>query len=113
MPQFIIKDFLAIKEVNIKVKGLTILAGDSNAGKSSILKAIKAACHNRFKLGQVRHEADFILVKLKWSETDPILSVVRRPTGSPTMILGNQTYSKLTRTVPPEVEEYNNLGQIS
>lgn len=117
--QFIIKDFLAVKEAKITVKGLTTLHGDSNAGKSSILKAVRAATHNRFRTKQVRHGSEFITVKVKWDDDHRILSVIRRPTGSPTMVITDPkdpsntlTFSKLSTTLPKEVEEFNNLGVL-
>ena len=64
MPQFIVRNYLAVKEVKLNVKGLTTLTGDSNSGKSSTLKAIDAACHNRFMSGQVRWGEDKIVVKI-------------------------------------------------
>ena len=45
----IVRNFQSVKEAKINISGLTVLRGESNAGKSSYLKALYAATHNRFR----------------------------------------------------------------
>lgn len=108
----IIKDFQCIQKVTLNVQGLTILQGDSNQGKSSILKGIYAATHNRFTPQQIRYGTDQATVKLRWDKNDTVLSVVRKEKGSPLMALGEHQFSKLGRSVPPEVDAWSNLGSV-
>lgn len=112
MSHFIVENFGPIVKANVKVEGITTLHGESNAGKSSFLKAIHAAIHNRFVRGQVRHGEEATTVKLKWTPDGEVLSVKRFPEGSPLMKLGKHTFSKLGRSVPVEVEEFNNMGVL-
>lgn len=112
MPDFIIRDFQSITEAKIPVKGFTIIVGDSSAGKSACLRAMFAATHNRFKIGQVQHGKEFIEVKVRYEDDDRILVVRRNQTGSPVMKLGDKVFSKMARCVPQEVEEFNNFGTL-
>lgn len=112
MPDFIIRDFQSITEAKIPIKGFTIIVGDSSAGKSACLRAMFAATHNRFKIGQVQHGKEFIEVKVRYEDDDRILVVRRNQTGSPVMKLGDQVFSKMARCVPQEVEEFNNFGTL-
>ncbi len=43
-----IENYKAVKEAKLQIKGLTVLRGASNQGKSSIIQAIKASMLNRF-----------------------------------------------------------------
>ena len=113
MPDFIIRNFQSIKEAKISVKGFTLLVGESSSGKSACLRAIYAATHNRFKIGQVRYGEEAATVKVRYPESDKVLTVVRRSTGSPIMKLGDEVFSKISRNVPQQVEEFNNFGVLS
>lgn len=108
-----VKDFQAVKDVSLQIEGVTILKAPSNGGKSSTMKAIFEATHNRFASNQVRFGEDNAVVKLRWDNEQKTLTVTRsRRGGSPTMQLGDSVFSKLTRSVPTEVEEYNNFGDL-
>lgn len=113
MLDLIVRDFQAVKEVKLRIKGFTVLKGPSNSGKSSTIKAFYAATHNRFGSNQVRVGEDSAVVKVRWEGKEPTLSVMRKWSGaSPIMKLGENTYHKLSRNVPSEVEEFNNFGSL-
>lgn len=109
--QLLVKDYQVVQKVNILAEGFTAIKGPSSSGKSSTLKALFAALNNRFSSGVVRNGESAAIIKLKWTPEDKLLTVIRSCTGgSPRMQLGEQSWSKLTRDVPSEVEAYNNLG---
>lgn len=111
MIQFIINDFQSISDARLKVDGITVIVGESNQGKSACLRAIQAACTNRFKAGQVKQGKDQALIKIKTPESDEVLSVARSWSGgSPKMKLGGRVYSKLGRTLPSEISDFLKLG---
>lgn len=111
MIQTIINNFQSIKEAKIKVEGMTLLVGESSQGKSACLRALQAACTNRFKAGQVRHGEDHALIRIKVPESNDVLSVLRPwAGGSPKIKLGSLEFSKLGRTLPSQVTNYLNLG---
>jgi len=55
----IVRNYQSVVEAKINIKGLTVLRGASNAGKSSYIKALYAATHNRFRIGCIRYGEEF------------------------------------------------------
>lgn len=114
MFQTIIKDFQSIDEAKINVDGVTIIVGETNSGKSACLRAIEAACLNRFKMGQVKQGRDYACIKFRVDKEGPILTVARNYLGgSPRIQLGSHVFTKLGRTLPKEVATYLNIGEVS
>lgn len=112
MLDFIVNDFQSLTDVKIRVEGLTLLVGESSSGKSACLRALYAATNNRFRNGQVQYGKDHSTVKVRVPESSDILTVVRPYSGSVSMKLGNQTFSKLGRTIPQQVSQFLNLGSL-
>lgn len=114
MFQTIIKDFQSIDEAKINVDGVTIIVGETNSGKSACLRAIEAACLNRFKMGQVKQGRDYACIKFRVDKEGPVLTVARNYLGgSPRIQLGSHVFTKLGRTLPKEVATYLNIGEVS
>lgn len=116
----IVRDFQSVKEAKINIKGLTVLRGASNAGKSSYIKALYAATHNRFRIGCIRYGQEFTEVKVKVSDSPYLMTIKRRETGSPRISLINkdnpedrESWSKLNRDLPNEVIDYLNFGYVN
>jgi len=109
---FKIKNFQSIIDASIRVEGFTILVGESSQGKSACLRAINAACNNKFKQGFLRYGADMIEIGISYDDNPNMLVVRKTKTGSPEYELGELVFQKLNRTVPPEVETFNNFGSI-
>lgn len=109
-----VENFKSVRRAKILIKGLTVLTGESNEGKSSYLKALYAATHNRFKGNSVRWDEDFALIKIKPEEENRVLTVKRKAQGgSPIVTLGSlPPWCKLNRDMPKEVQDYLNLGQV-
>lgn len=116
----IVRNYQSVVEAKINIKGLTVLRGASNAGKSSYIKALYAATHNRFRIGCIRYGEEFTEIKLKVSESPYVMTIKRRETGSPRISLVNknnpedrESWSKLNRDLPNEVLEYLNFGYVN
>ena len=107
-----IRNFQSIKEADINVDGLTILVGESSQGKSACLRAVNAACNNKFKQNFLRYGADTIKVAISYEENPNQLIVSKTKKESPTYELGDLVFQKLNRTIPDEVNEFNNFGII-
>lgn len=105
-----IKDFQSLEKAHLGIKGLTLLIGESSQGKSSCIKAIKAAAYNRFRSGQVRHGSEATIVQLLFD--DHKFSVKKTPQGSPVMVIDSLKFSKLGRDVPTQVDEVLNMSPI-
>ena len=106
-----IKNFQSIKEADIDVEGFTILVGESSQGKSACLRAVNAACNNKFKQNFLRYGADTISVAINYGN-DTTLEITKTKKESPTYKLNDIVFQKLNRTVPEEVNDFNNFGII-
>ena len=42
-----VKDFQIIQDVSLSIKGITLVVGSNNNGKSSLVRALYAAIYNR------------------------------------------------------------------
>lgn len=113
MLQFIIQDFQSISKANIEPHGLTLIVGESNQGKSAILRAVKAAAENHFRPGQVKTGHQFAQVHFKDTDTGDVLSVRRSyQGGSPLYRLNDLEFSKLGRSLPQEVLDFLSLSEV-
>lgn len=120
MINVIVRNYQSVEEAKVKIEGITIVRGASNAGKSSFMKALYAGTHNRFRIGCIRYGEEFCEVKVKFGESENVLSVKRKETGSPRITLGDpknpedsQRWSKLGRDLPTEVVDFLNFGTIN
>lgn len=116
----VVKNYQSVKEAKINISGLTVLRGESNAGKSSYLKALYAATHNRFRIGCIRYGEEFTEIKIGTSDSPYMMTVKRRETGSPRISLihrknpeDRQSWSKLNRDLPNEILEFLNFGFVN
>jgi hypothetical protein len=107
-----VHNFQSITDADITVDGFTILVGESSQGKSACMRAVNAACNNRFKQGFLKYGTDEMRIDIKYSDDDRTLSVTKTKKDSPTYQLGDTVYQKLNRTVPPEIDDFNGFGVI-
>jgi len=112
MFQFAIQNFQSIHNASILVQGLTAIRGESNEGKSAVVRALAASCFNRFRSGQVTYGADSAKVAIRVPDSPDTLQVLKPSDGSVRMKLGTNVYSKLSRTTPPEVQDFLRFGKI-
>lgn len=107
-----VHNFQSITDADITVDGFTILVGESSQGKSACMRAVNAACNNRFKQGFLKYGTDEMRIDVKYSDDDRTLTVTKTKKESPTYQLGDTVFQKLNRTVPPEIEDFNGFGVI-
>ena len=107
-----IKNFQSIQQASIIVDGFTILVGESSQGKSACLRAINAACNNKFKQGFLRYGADTMEIGVSYDDNPNVLVVRKTKKESPSYELGDLVFQKLNRTLPQEIEDFNNYGSI-
>ena len=109
---YIIRDFQSIKEAKLKVKGFTLVLGESSSGKSACLRAMYAATHNRFRNGQVRHGEDHATIMVRNDGSSEIFTAIRPWSGSIKMKLGNEVFNKIGRTLPKQINDFLNFGTL-
>lgn len=107
-----VKNFQSISDADITVDGFTILVGESSQGKSACLRAVNAACNNKFKQGFLKYGTDSMTIGITYSDEPYSLVVRKTKKESPEYELGELVFQKLNRTVPPEIEAFNNFGSI-
>lgn len=106
----VVKDYLAARDVRVRVEGLTVLRGESCAGKSSTFRGVVAACMNRFTSGCVRWGSAGCSVSVRFSDDARVLRVTKTEKGGAVYQLGDVTYNKTRREVPSDVLCFLNFG---
>jgi len=106
----VVKDYLAARDVRVRVEGLTVLRGESCAGKSSTFRGVVSACMNRFTSGCVRWGSAGCSVSVRFSDDARVLRVTKTEKGGAVYRLGDVTYDKTRREVPSDVCSFLNFG---
>lgn len=89
---------------------MTVLRGESCAGKSSTFRGVVAACMNRFTSGCVRWGSAGCSVSVRFRDDDRVLRVTKTENGGAVYRLGAVTYDKTRREVPSDVLGFLNFG---
>jgi exonuclease SbcC len=93
-----IKDYQILKNIELDFKpGLNVITGPSNNGKSSIIKAIKAAIYTETGSTPIRFGCDFYLVQIK-NNNHSVLFQKKQTTA--TYVVDKETYSKFGTNTP-------------
>jgi len=100
-----IENFQSIELLDFESKGLTVIRGPSNTGKSSIQRAVKALIEGgRLSIDRMlRHNTDYLRVDL-WHRNDHI-GWVRTKKGENTFTINNQQWTKAGMDRPPELAQ--------
>lgn len=106
----VVKDYLAARDVRVRIEGLTVLRGESCAGKSSTFRGVVAACMNRFTSGCVRWGSAGCSVSVRFRDDGRVLRVTKTEQGGAVYQLGDVTYDKTRREVPSDVSSFLNFG---
>ena len=106
----VVKDYLAARDVRVRVEGLTVLRGESCAGKSSTFRGVVAACMNRFTSGCVRWGSPGCSVSVRFRDDARVLRVTKTEKGGAVYQLGDVTFDKTRREVPSDVLGFLNFG---
>lgn len=106
----VVKDYLAARDVRVRIEGLTVLRGESCAGKSSTFRGVVAACMNRFTSGCVRWGSPGCSVSVRFRDDARVLRVTKTEKGGAVYQLGDVTFDKTRREVPSDVLGFLNFG---
>lgn len=107
-----IKDYQAIKEAELEFeKGLTVIVGSSNNGKSSIIRAIEAAINNKGGSDFINYGSDHCLVTIEDGQNKIVWSKNRNSTKSYYDING-QVLNKIGQKQIEDVGKTLNMPEI-
>lgn len=107
--QVSIKNYQAVQDVSFTIKGLTVLVGDNDIGKSSTFRALNAALRNKAGDAFITHGRSSAQVLLQ----GPDFSVQwdkPKKSGS-TYIVNSETYEKVGVGTPDFIKD-TGLGEI-
>lgn len=106
-----LKNFQAWDSVTLDLSPITVIIGETNAGKSSLLRAVSCVLFNAIE-GQamVRHGATVAEVSLELE--DGLLIGWARGANVNRYTVGNDVYDKPGRSVPPAVQDALQIHEL-
>ena len=103
-----LRNFQRHKKLVVSLEpGLNCVIGPNSSGKSSLFRAVRAVCLNRFRPGHLRHGKSTTTVSVTVDG-----NVVKAVRGKErTLSLGKKTFRATKKEVPPEVSQLLNVGE--
>jgi len=113
LKSIVIKNFQSHKKTIIKlVKGVNVIVGKSQAGKTAIVRALELVLTNRPSGDRfVRHGEDSTSVTIRTYEGDKVV-ITKTPKGRTYKVNGT-SYRKFGKTLPEEVEGVLKMSSIN
>ena len=106
-----VKDFQIVKQAKLTFNpGFNVIVGPSNNGKSSILKAIKAAIYTEAGVSTIRSGADSYIVGISHNNHNV---VYQKKAGSTKYLVDGAQFSKFGLTTPEEVSNALNIKELN
>lgn len=107
-----IKNYQAIKDVELTFDpGITAIVGNSNNGKSSIIRAIEAAINNKGGSGFINYDADECEVTIKDNDVE-IKWVKSTKAGKSHYVINGDKVDKIGQKQLPEVGNLLNMSEV-
>lgn len=97
-----IHNYQSIEKVAIEPKGFTIIVGDSNVGKSALVRALVGAMANTLEAPSIRNGKTGAFVSI---EKDGHTILVERTPDTTSYVVDGQKFTKLARKSCPAVEQ--------
>lgn len=107
-----IKDYQIIKDAELEfLPGITAIVGNSNNGKSSIIRAIEAAINNKGGSGFINHDSDFCEVEIE-DNGHKIKWLKHKKPGKSLYEIDGKVLKKIGQKQLDEVGELLNMSEI-
>lgn len=106
-----IENFQSVLDSTIEFGGLTCLVGPGDAGKSAILRALRAALLNDGEDADIRHGTNRCAVELTFEDGNVIEWWKEKGKGG-CYRMGCKEYTKTGGAVPEPIAEYLGIGRI-
>jgi len=111
-----IRDYQSLADVEFEPGPLTVIVGDNDAGKTSIMRAIRAACFNETGSANIRRGQERSQVVLEFGDGVYVRWTKVRDGGAEyKLVVGDgeeQRFTKLGAAVPPEVQAALRVAEI-
>ncbi len=110
-----IRDFQSIAEADFEPGPLTVIVGDNDAGKTAIMRAIRAACFNETGSANIRRGQEQTDVLLEFADDIAVRWRKQRGGGAEYRLWHGDDYvdfSKLGAAVPSEVRDALRVVEI-
>ncbi|KKL27860.1 hypothetical protein LCGC14_2380910, partial [marine sediment metagenome] len=111
-----IENFQAVEDATLELGRMTVLVGAGDVGKSSILRAVRAAFLNDGSDDDIRHGEKQCSVALFFADRMVITWIKNRGKGAWYRMAGAtgkpKEFMKTGGTVPTEIAEYLGIGSI-
>lgn len=104
MMELTLKDFQGWESATVKVRGFTVIRGESSRGKSAIARALRAILRNALAEKQIRIGTKEARVALVLDDHE--IETSRNRKGSATYVVDGAEFSKLGGAVPPVMENW-------
>lgn len=98
----LVRNYQAITNGEIDIKGLTVLVGDTHSGKSSFMRAIEAALYNQRGNYFVQKGARFTDITIKFDFNDVPVTWIWVKGATASLQYNNDVYRKLGATAPAD-----------
>lgn len=108
-----IENYQVIKYAELEfVKGLNVIVGNTNNGKSSIIRAIRGAINNQGGNFFINYDAESTTVNIEYKGQNIIWDKTKKSGGS-SYIINGTTLNKIGQKQIPEVAEIMNMREVS
>lgn len=100
-----VRNFQSIEDAEIEIKGLTVLTGTNNAGKSALFRAVRGAFTNARGSDFVRIGKDACTVDVTFDDGQTLTWEKGRK-GVNSYIVNGKRFDKVGHGVPPEAQKF-------
>ena len=105
-----IQDFQSLEDVKLKPGWFTVITGESDTGKSAVVRAIKSVLINRSGQGFIRHGSKSASVRLDFNDA---YVTWRKEGASASYVLDGREFVKVGASVPSDISEALSLGEVT
>jgi len=106
-----IKNFQSIAEADIEIGPLTVLVGQSDVGKSAVIRALRLLHRNSGGLELVKHGTGGLYIQQ--NSDDGTTVAIAKGRGQNTYYAGSKVLSKIGKEIPPEVANYLRTDELA
>ena len=108
-----IKNYEILKDVNLPIRpGFTVITGDTNNGKSAIVKALYSLFYNKHDDAKINYASTSYLIGMKDGENQVICKRDKKASTKTVYQVNGNTLSKVGRNPVPEVGEALGVREV-